>query len=79
MEVRKLAAPERQKAVYHYTVEGKGSFPIDMLRYDAAYPAREEDSYQIAYDERGLRKVNLTSYFAPTPGRWESFMWRVLS
>lgn len=29
----------RRHYVHRYTVEGRGRFPIDMLRYDGSYPA----------------------------------------
>lgn len=28
---------------YHFTVEGRGSFPVDMLRYDCCWPRRESE------------------------------------
>lgn len=38
------------KLSYKHTAEisGFGGFPIDMLRYDAAFPADERDSAEIA-------------------------------
>lgn len=71
-----------------FTVEGNGEFPIDMLRYDHAWPEHEHpDSYNVAmrYDDGGekylkLRRVSLLtdSPNAPTEGRWQSFTWRVV-
>lgn len=70
-----------------FTVEGGGSFPFDMLRYDACYPDTEaKDSHQLEWlGQPGLRQVrmrhrvlkdeNLFNY--PSP-RWTSFGWRVL-
>jgi len=69
--------------IYSYilTVEGRGEFPLDMLRYEQAYPATERDSYRIT--ERGKRQIELaiqtTRFFTPTGGRWESFGWKVVS
>jgi hypothetical protein len=31
-----------------FTVRGTGAFPMDMLRYDCAYPARTQDAMEIA-------------------------------
>ena len=64
-----------------YTVAGTGAFPIDMLRYDAAYPARPEDALSIArtYQEQGREiQVTLCSRRAPTVARWESFGWHLV-
>lgn len=64
-----------------YTVIGSGSFPIDMLRYDQAFPASEYDSGIMA--ESGNRQVRLNSYSAHagklsvSRQRWESFGWTV--
>lgn len=72
-----------------FTVEGRGQFPADMLRYDACWPYRE------AGDSSGITmsaELNGEAYFAkrqvtlitdnqhaPTVGRWQSFGWRVIS
>ena len=68
--------------VYHYTVEGSGAFPFDMLRYDAAYPEREDEVGLIArcrhhsqYNE--IRQIRMVSHSMPTVGRWNSFGWKV--
>ena len=58
-----------------YLVKGSGTFPLDMLRYDEAWPARGED-----VDEMGRsceRVVELLSTAKPTVARWESFGWSV--
>lgn len=70
------------------TVEGCGSFPTDMLRYDACVPDGQEDVNKIdgGYAEwgRGSRQVNLRMYTpvggreGATVARWESFGWRVI-
>jgi hypothetical protein len=66
----------------HFTVEGHGLFPFDMLRYDHAWPKAETDSGII---ERTTRRgesnmhsvVELTALAHPTIARWESFGWKV--
>lgn len=66
-------------------VEGRSAFPIDMLRYDSAIPAREEDSHRIqrmldkdeAYRSTRIRLV-MTTGGEPTRQRWESFHWFVM-
>jgi hypothetical protein len=68
-----------------FTVEGQYPFPIDMLRYDSAYPATSDDAVQISAALRGLRRgdekrtrtVTLRSFRQPTAARWESFGWKV--
>lgn len=70
------------------TVEGKGAFPIDMLRYDDCTPAREIDAGKIS------RSVDLVAWKDPvqvnlhrfsvdgkraTAARWESFGWTVVA
>lgn len=66
--------------LYEYTVTGRGSFPIDMLRYDQSWPSTESgDSLAIINSflrRRGYNleySVTLTSIAEPTEGRWESF------
>lgn len=63
-----------------YTVEGSGSFPLDMLRYTQSFPASENDSGTMG--ERGQRQVMLQSYSSSTgleysKPRWASFGWTV--
>jgi len=60
-----------------YNVEGRGLFPFDMLRYDAAWPAASRDAAYI--DGREQRKIGLASWQGPTIERWASFGWRVAS
>lgn len=66
------------------TVTGSGLFPIDMLRYDHAWPRTEEDSYKISADYRDetnpptMRTVELlTDHDRVTYDRWASFTWKV--
>lgn len=56
-----------------YKVEGRGEFPTDMLRYDAAWP-RNEGAQILGRDRR---TVELTA-LGCTPKRWESFGWNVV-
>jgi hypothetical protein len=68
--------------VYEYSVVGKGHFPIDMLRYDSAWPARSEDCMPILLSPdresyREVRTVKVRSHTPPTIDRWRSFMWNV--
>jgi len=74
--------------IYTYTVTGKGSFPLDMLRYDVASPADAKSAALIKASSRRARaffgypeiyrySVRLVSAYEPTLGRWESFGWEV--
>lgn len=68
---------------YRFTVRGRGSFPIDMLRYDRATPYNEVDSNSIS---RAMHvgpwesvDVELISQRPPTEDRWASFSWQVVT
>lgn len=72
-----------------FTVKGRGGFPIDMLRYDAAFPARADDAAVIQGslgDDPGdpVSRANrepwevelisdLPGRSVPTVARWSSF------
>lgn len=66
----------------HFTVEGSGDFPTDMLRYDQCFPKDSPDARAILDSESdGRRSVHLigrnsTDYY-PTVDRWRSFGWTV--
>lgn len=69
---------------YKFTVEGAGSFPTDMLRYDECFPDRSEDAICIGdrFPEGTyrvtLRKKSEEKRVVVTDRRWESFGWRVI-
>ena len=84
METTKLPAADRPRALYRYKVTGSGHFPIDMLRYDCAYPASQDAVSAMGSDNprtnprtHGRRTVELCSHHQPTPDRWRSFSWLV--
>jgi hypothetical protein len=74
--------------LYHFTVEGKGYFPLDMLRYDSCYPAKSEDVTRILdhgspnyLQEKArivLAHLSTVKYWEPTVARWKSFGWDVV-
>lgn len=74
--------PERVNGIERYTVRGRLPFPIDMLRYDACYPASEHDSAVIraSIDDRGPEPYTVDVYARRplTLGRWKSFGWDVM-
>lgn len=65
---------------------GTGTFPVDMLRYDCAWPATEDDSYLLAIaidpatdlDRRVTITLRCLHTTKATPARWEAYGWRVL-
>lgn len=71
------------KDLYVYNVTGSGPFPIDMLRYDQAWPKSEgrdsaaiESSFLPRQGAR-VREITLGSHTTPTEVRWKSFGWTV--
>jgi len=65
--------------LFHYTVEGNDPFPFDMLRYEQAWPANNEDAIKLGFRRvNGNFFVNLIGVLDPTSGRWESFGWRII-
>jgi hypothetical protein len=70
----------KSPSIVVFVVEGRGEFPIDMLRYDQCWPRREIDSGTIRRTNE-TRKVELmcinTTGRKPTEARWKSFGWTV--
>lgn len=67
-----------------FVVAGQGPFPVDMLRYDSAFPDHETDAGKIERTFRnrgGAERIALRlvtdSPNAPTAERWRSFGWTV--
>jgi hypothetical protein len=68
-----------------FQVEGGGSFPLDMLRYDSCWPKTQQDvAIMDAFPgTSGKRTVTLVSAslrvsYVPTADRWASFSWSVV-
>jgi hypothetical protein len=68
----------------HFTVQGRGYFPLDMLRHDCCWPTTSSDAAAMAYDprfesdRRAVRTVNLSYNIGTvTDERWRSFGWIV--
>ncbi|HEY6415282.1 MAG TPA: hypothetical protein VIX41_03560 [Acidimicrobiales bacterium] len=64
--------------LYRYTVEGRGSFPEDMLRYDSCWPGRQAD-VPLPGPSSESRRVEVVGIKPPTEARWHSFGWRVVA
>jgi hypothetical protein len=75
VDVTNIKAADRPDKLYKYVVEGRGSFPIDMLRYDQCWPV---DSHSVPHPTQEHRTVEMRSYRPPTVDRWNSFGWRVI-
>lgn len=75
--------PSRKIIGHHFTVEGSGVFPFDMLRYDQCYPFDSESVAQLdpARPLREPRQVTLVKsvQYPPTEARWQSFGWRIIT
>jgi hypothetical protein len=72
---------EPTRSLVEFQVQGNGEFPVDMLRYDSCWPAREAtDSIAISASHRAKvsRTITLIGLREPTEGRWKSFGWKVL-
>lgn len=70
------------KSFCEFTVEGRGEFPFDMLRYDMCWP-KSESRDSVALSVRGnwnkeLRRITLVGLREPTTDRWKSFGWNVV-
>lgn len=70
----------------HFTVEGCGEFPLDMLRYDTCWPSCSRDVDAMTHHRPGEhRQVRLSTYtprkrdLFTTPERWRSFGWPVVA
>lgn len=75
----------QRPAADRYVVEGRGPFPLDMMRRDRSEPAGDEDrtavdaTYEAGLAPRELRRVSLVTRERTTlDDRWESFGWRVV-
>lgn len=65
-----------------YKVSGRGAFPIDMLRFDCAWPLGPSDAAAIEDSIAGrTRRFEVTlvtnQCHAPNVARWNSFLCKV--
>lgn len=81
--MKKVGRAARKLFVSRLVVRGRGSFPLDMLRYDRCLPYSEVDSGKMERTSEE-REVTLLRY-SGDPGsgamapRWASFGWYVVS
>lgn len=82
-----MSTRKQKHHVMSFTVEGRGPFPFDMLRYDRAWPADQMSVTKLATlaQEFGYRRVELVRAYPvggdPNPAfeRWASYGWRVIT
>jgi hypothetical protein len=67
-----LSGEVASRLLHRYEVEGSGSFPTDMLRYDRAFLLADDR------DAPRKRTVSVAGVTKPTVARWNSFGWRVV-
>jgi len=70
------------KYLHTYVVTGFGTFPVDMLRTEMAWPMSYDDSSRMSLDPWGsgrkrIRSIRLVSYKAPDRQAWASQGWKV--
>jgi hypothetical protein len=69
---------------FTFAVRGSGPFPIDMLRFEQAYPKSESDSNAIGSGRTleprtvFLVRRGIYQHWQPEVGRWQSFRWEVI-
>lgn len=79
-----MAERGTKKTIYEWylVVEGAGSFPVDMLRYDSAHPFEQADAAKLEHHHHERRRVvvrRLGLNEGPgTAPRWQSFGWIVV-
>ncbi len=69
-----------ERKLWKFTVRGRGNFPFDMLRYDAAFPLDGTGELMgHIFTRPSVCEVNLgtLSFYGPTVDRWRSFGWTV--
>lgn len=88
MPSTKLTARQKDKLIeaaqgaISFTVEGRGHFPIDMLRYDVCWPATGSDSMDIEGSSRPSNlqhRIDMRGLKDPTVARWRSYGWDVIA
>lgn len=74
-------AEQHYRWVHYARVEGSGSFPVDMLRYDCAVPLNfdlEAIDPKFGFDSRIIAAVSKFEERTPfTVDRWRSFLWSI--
>ena len=67
---------ETPATVTWFTVVGRGEFPLDMLRYDQAWPVA--DGSFASHTGRRFVRMGCVQRGGPTIARWASFGWTVV-
>ena len=61
---------------WEFIVRGKGTFPLDMLRYDKCYPLKSLPTRRTDTVVDVLLRVDMDRSL--TPERWSSFGWEIV-
>lgn len=66
--------------LFRYSVTGRGTFPLDMLRFDCCWPRYQQDTgmlfESLTEKDRNTRTIHLVGMRGPSIGRWQSFGWQ---
>ena len=65
-----------EQRIFNFSVTGKGSFPLDMLRYDSCWPTGKDCADELTQKDT-KRKIHLKSIYTPTPARWKRLGWPI--
>ncbi len=75
---RRLEQVSRPRSSYEYWVTGMGSFPLEMLAHDRAWPATPDEAVKLDIRRsHPFRSVKLMSNKRPNTDRWWSYSWKV--
>jgi len=80
--VQRLTESTHMKMIQYRVCGNAGTFPMDMLRYDHAWPATEDDAHTIhsclSGDTPILHRVQIVLFGLTCHAeRWNSFGWEV--
>ena len=70
--------------VIEYAVQGNGTFPFDMLRYDSSFPFEQIHNVDVELHSYSvprtvvLRRFAESKFWEPTNDRWRSFGWGIV-
>jgi hypothetical protein len=82
-----MAKFTKTHGIQRYVATGTGRFPLDMLRYDSAWPATEHDANildthltcggTVPFEGVQLKRAQIDAHSMPAIDRWRSYGWHV--